>query len=275
MTVNDQPPHPGPGLWPRLRVAVIVAVVALAGLLYVVVNHRNDVTSGTGAEPTVGAARSTAPSPSPSGPVCLPKIVEIGYSVTRNNVHYGVIARSDCPETTYDLVPSVHVFDTAGRPIAGHDEFLPEINVLLPGQQVGGAGTFYMLAVRPVGRLEVRFTAGDPAPVGLFAAWPTSVRVTDLEYEKHRGASDYTTVTGQIVTEPERAGLCAPHTSLILRDAKGKIIYGVQGEVHSDAFVTFDLAIPTKADLSKTTAYVALGAVAISFDPASGAACRS
>ncbi len=287
MTVDQQPPGTGGaepagaggGRWQRLRVPVIVAVVALAGLLYVAVNHRNESTSASGATPTPGAAGSATPSTTPSAaassPACLPRIVETGFGVTEDVVHYGVIARSDCPQVAYNIVVSVQVFDRAGRSIAGHNDFLPEINVLLPGQQVGAAGSFYMSAARPVGRVEVRFTDAATGPVSAFAAWPTSVRITDLEYETVRGAPDRTTVTGQIVTEPARAVLCAPHTSLILRDAKGKIIYGAQGQVHADRFVTFDLAIPAEADRGKTTAYVALGEVGISLDPVSMAACRS
>jgi hypothetical protein len=285
VTVDEQPPDTGGaqpasaggGWWQRLRVPVIVAVVALAGLLYVAVNHRNESTSANGATPAPGAAGSTTPSTTPSAassPACLPTVVETGFGVTGKNVDYGFIARSDCPQATYNIVISTRVFDPAGREIGGQNEVLPEVNVVLPGQQVGGAGRFYLTTVRPVGRVEVRVTRGRPAPVSAFAGWPNSVRVTDLEYQPVRGAPDRTTVTGQIVTAPARAVLCAPHTSLILRDAGGKIIYAIQGQVHSTS-VTFELAIPAAADRRKTTAFVSLGEVAFSVDAVSTASCRS
>jgi hypothetical protein len=232
---------------------------------------------GSSDRPTGSGPASSAPATggpvAPSAPPCLPKVVESGFSVADHVVHYGVIARSDCPQAAIDNAVSVRVLDAAGKTIAGQDENTPDLAVLLPGQQVGGAGTFYMWTITTVSRVDVEFTASDPAPVSAFAAWPTSVRVTGISVSKpdDRGR---TTVSGQIVTEPADAPLCWPHASLIVRDSAGRIIYG-QSVAPQASRVSFTLAMPAKADTSTIAVYVALGLIGLSLDPASTAACRT
>jgi hypothetical protein len=225
--------------------------------------------------PPTGTPTATADgdSAAPSTPACLPRITESGFSVTGHVVHYGVIARSDCPQATFNDVVTARVLDANARQIDGRDENLPELVVLLPGQEVGGAGAFYMTDVTTVSRVDVEFTAASAAPVSAFASWPTSVRVADLNISKPDDLGR-TTVTGRIVTEPAHAPLCWPHTSLIVRDAAGKIIYGLSG-VPQGTLVSFDVAMPAKADTSKVTVSVALGQAGLSLEPLSTAACRS
>jgi hypothetical protein len=253
------------GRW--ILIAVAAFVLAVTGC---VASDRHDgFGPPSGIPTTVVGSGSTAPSP----PACLPRILESGFSVTRHVVHYGVIARSDCPEVTFNNVVSVRVLDADGKKIDGQDESLPELVVLLPGQELGGAGAFYMTNVMTVGRVDVEFTGASAAPASAFASWPTSVRVADLHISKPDDVGR-TTVTGRIVTEPDRAALCWPHTGLIVRDVAGKIIYGQSG-VPQGGLVSFDLAMPARADLGKVTVYVALGQVGLSLDPVSTAACRT
>jgi hypothetical protein len=261
------------GPWPRYRLLIAVAVVALAGVVVVAVNRNHYFRSPNGAAPTAATADSTTPSAAAPKPVCLPTITETGFSVIGHDVYYGVIARSDCPQATYNNVVFVRVLDAAGNQIEGQNDYLPEMVVLLPGQEVGGAGSFYLKTVTTVSKVEVKFTAASAAPVSAFASWPTSVQVTDLNISKP-DAVGRTTVTGQIVTEPPGAYLCSPRTSLILRDATGKIIYGLAGQPRANT-VYFDLAMPANADLSRTTVYVALGQAALSLNPVATAACRA
>jgi hypothetical protein len=265
MTPARHRPHARPWRW----ILVAVAVLALASVGFVLLSRYDEGRPPSGTATTVAAATS----PSSSLPACLPKITDAGFSVTGHVVHYGVIARSDCPQATFNNVVSVRVLDAAGNPIDGHHDNLPELLVLLPGQEVGGAGSFYMINVATVSRVDASFTASSAAPVSAFAAWPTSVRVADLNVGKPDSVGR-TTVTGRIVTEPAGATLCSPYTSLILRDAAGKIIYGMSG-VPRGTLVSFDLAMPGTADTGKTTVYVALGRGAVSLDQAAAAACRT
>jgi hypothetical protein len=279
----DEQPGPGRGLWPRLRVGVIVAAVALAGLLYVAVNHRNETTSGNGAAATPSGPGSPTPLAVPSGPACLPRVLETGFFVFQQAVEYGITVRSDCPQALINIAVSVLVLDTTDRPVDGFDSLLPFIDVLLPGQQIGAAGVFAMTTAKPVGRVEIRFTDALPAPVSVFAGWPTSVRVADLTFDRpdHAGG---VRVTGRIVTEPANAILCFPHTNLILRDSAGAIVGGRWGLILGEpgrtrATTSFLLPkVPATADLSKTTAYVTLGGPQVDVDAGkynpSGAACR-
>jgi hypothetical protein len=291
MTVDEQPDS-GPGLWQRLRVPVIVAAVALAGLLYVAVNHRNEATSGTGAAATPSASGSRTPSTTasaaPHRPACLPRVLETGFSVSEGDVEYGAIVRSDCPQALFNIAVSARAFDTAGREIDGKETAWPEINVLLPRQQVGGAGVFAMRTAKPVGRVEVRFTDALSAPVSVFARWPASVRVADLTFSKPDRVGGVR-ATGRIVTEPASAALCWPHASLILRDSAGAIVgatWGAvlggepgQGLTHASSVEFRVPKVPAKADLRRATAYVTLGIDSLDIDfltasyRPSGAAC--
>lgn len=253
------------GHW--LLIGMVLVILAALGW---VVAHRGDHSAPPAATATSVPGSVT---PGESGAVCLPKIVESGFSVTGHSVNYAVIARSDCPRATYNNALSVQVFDPAGHPVAGQDEQQPDLLVLLPGQQIGGAGRFGMTTVSAVGRIVVSFTASSPAPISAFASWPTSIRVVDLVVGKP-DARRWTNVAGRVVTEPVGVGLCEPQASLIVRDTSGKIIYGQQGSPQAGR-VSFDLTMPPGADPSRISVFVALGQPGLNaFDPVSSAACR-
>ncbi|GAA1604654.1 hypothetical protein [Actinoplanes couchii] len=204
---------------------------------------------------------------------CLPEVTEVGFTVEERDVRYGIHTRNDCPYALVNATVKVEVLDGKGRPVAGRDQYLPDLTVLLPGQQAEAGGYFYLDKEGPVGRVEASFTSGTPAPAEVFAGWPREVRVEDLTVSApdDRGRSE---VTGLMVTEPAGATPCSPAASLILRNRAGKIIYGRQVFIKADR-VNIDLVVPETADPARTTVFVSQGQDAVSFNPIPIAACAA
>ncbi|BCY08928.1 hypothetical protein L3i22_040160 [Actinoplanes sp. L3-i22] len=251
-------------------IAVAVLVLAVAGVLFAVNNGDGKPSAG---DTTPLSTASPGPRPSRSGPACLPTVIETGFAVVGQAVRYGVEARNDCPEAVFNAVVKVRVVDPSGDPVAGTDEQLPKLVVLLPGQQVAGAGRFYLDKPGKVGKVEAAFVAATPAPTEAFDGWPRQVSVTDVTVGKP-DSHGRSTVTGRITTDPAGTTLCSPSASLILRDHSGTIIYGMTGPIRDDQ-VSFELAVPKATDRNAITVAIALGQPALTLDPVPTAACTA
>ncbi|GAA2845504.1 hypothetical protein Acy02nite_46970 [Actinoplanes cyaneus] len=251
-------------------IAAAIVVLVAAGVLFAV--NRGDGKPSAG-DTTPPLAASAGPRPSRSEPACLPTVIEAGFAVVGQSVRYGVVARNDCPEAVINAAVKIRVVDPSGNPVAGTDEQLPDLVVLLPGQQLAGAGRFYLDKPGKVGKVEAAFAAATPAPTTAFAAWPRQVSVTGVT----AGAPDShgrSTVTGRITTDPANTALCSPTASLILRDSNGKIIYGMTGQIRDDQ-VSFELAVPKATDRSTISVAIALGQPALTLDSVPTAACTA
>ncbi|MEU8662594.1 hypothetical protein [Actinoplanes philippinensis] len=225
-----------------------------------------------GAEENQPPAASASPQPATSLPAsCLPTVTEIGFTADEREVRYGVATRNACPYALVNAAVTVRVLGADGRRLAGEDIDLPDLTVLLPGQELAGAGYFQLDDAVRVGTVEAVFTAGEPAPAEAFAAWPREVRVADLTVSTP-DSHGRSAVTGRIVTEPAGAALCSPAASLILRDRAGKIVYGRPALIRGDR-VSIDLAVPETADPARTEIAVAQGQDALRANPVPVAAC--
>jgi hypothetical protein len=245
----------------RKWLALTAVLVALAGC--------TDKPTAEGPMPTTA---SSAAQPAHSVPACLPTVTETGFSIVRQTVQYGIVARNSCPDAVYNAAVKIRVLDPSGTPVAGRDEEVPSVVVMLPGQELAGAGRFYLdKKGSKVGKIEAIFDGATPVSATAFAGWSREVHVTDL---KVSAADSYgrSTVTGRIVTDPVGAGLCAPAASLILRDRNGAIIYGMTGRIIADR-VEFELALPKATDRDKITVAIAQGQPALSLNPVATAAC--
>ncbi|BCY13241.1 hypothetical protein L3i22_083290 [Actinoplanes sp. L3-i22] len=243
--------------------ALAVVLASLAGCV-----------DGPSAEgPAPSAVASSAPRPARSAPACKPTVTETGFNFDGQTVQYGIVTRNSCPYAVYNASVKVHLLDPSGATVAASEEESPNIVVMLPGQELAGAGRFYLdKEGAEIGKVEAAFDGATPVSASAFAGWPREVRVVDVKV----GAADgdgRSTVTGRIVTDPSGAGLCAPAATLILRNKSGKIIYGMNGRITADQFVEFTLALPKATDRSKTTVQIALGQPALSLTPVATAAC--
>ncbi|WIM98603.1 hypothetical protein ACTOB_002207 [Actinoplanes oblitus] len=251
-------------------IAAAAVVLVAAGVLFAVTNSAGEEPSADGPTP----AASSSARPAHSAPACLPTVSETGFSVVRQTVQYAVMTRNDCPDAVINAAVKVRVLDPSGDPVAGRDEQLPDVVVLLPGQELAGAGSFFLdKAGSKVSEVEATFVAATPAPAEAFNGWPREVRVTDVTV----GAADShgrSVVTGRIVTDPPGATLCSPAASLILRDRSGALIYGMTGQIRDDQ-VTFELAVPENTDRGKITVAIAQGRPALTLHPVATAACTA
>ncbi|MFI1996292.1 hypothetical protein [Actinoplanes sp. NPDC020271] len=235
------------------------------------------VTNSGSTEPSADdptPAASSSAQPTSSGPACLPVVSETGFSVVRQTVQYAIVARNDCPDAVINAAVKVRILDPSGDPVAGRDEQLPDVVVLLPGQELAGAGSFFLdKQGSKVGKIEAAFVAATPAPADAFSGWPREVRLSDVTV----GVADShgrSAVTGRIVTDPPGAALCSPAASLVLRDKSGAIIYGMTGQIRDDQ-VAFELALPKATDRSNITVAIALGQPALTLNPVPTAACTA
>jgi hypothetical protein len=224
-------------------------------------------------DPAPATAASSAAQPARSVVPCLPTVTETGFDFDGQTVQYGIVTRNACPYAVYNASVNVRVLGPSGAPAAGREEESPNVTVMLPGQELAGAGRFYLdRKGTEVSTVEATFDGATPVSASAFDAWPREVRVTDVKV----GAADSdgrSTVSGRIVTDPAGAPLCAPAASLILRDKNGKIIYGMNGRIMADQ-VTFELALPEAADRNNITIEIAQGKPTLSLlNPAAAAAC--
>jgi hypothetical protein len=262
------PPSPVGRRW--WWVALAAVVLATVGVLFAVSRGGKEPSADATAPPP---STSSEPGPSGSGPACLPTVTETGFAVVGQSVQYAVVARNDCPDALINAALKIRVTDPSGDPVAGSDEQLPDLVVLLPKQEVAGAGRFYMAKPGNVGKVEATFAAATPAPAEAFDAWPQQVSVAGVEVSAP-DSHGRSTVTGQITTDPAGATLCSPTASLILRDRSGKIIYGMTGQIGDDQ-VTFELAVPPATNRSAITVAIAQGQPALTLDPVPTAACTA
>ncbi len=251
--------------WSLIAVAVLVAV----GLtVFVVTRDDSGAPQGTGSG-----------SPRPDGgasaePMCLPRVVETGYTYQGTSLHYGLIVENPCPRAAIDNVTTLSVIDNAGNQVNGSgDGDPPSVPVLLPGQRIGAGGTVFIRQRTQIAQVVVRFTHSEAAPAGVFAGWPRKVTVERLT-RSGPDARAVTFISGRIRSDPPTARLCAPQVNLILRNHSGRITYGQNGFPEGTT-ASFDVELPADTDFAQTEVYVVLGRPAVGLRPAEFAACRT
>ncbi len=244
-----------------------IVVLLVAGVAFVVASRDRDQKPTAGPTPTPSAAAS-------SGPACSPTVAEIGYSRTNTGrIDFGLIARSDCPAAAVNNVVTVSAIGPDGKPIANAPgtALQPRLPVILPGQRLGLAGTLLVDRATKVSRLTATISDSQALPVSEFSTWARTVTVTDLKHTQP-DASGLSTVTGTVVSNPDRVNLCNPDFNLILRNNDNKIIYGMtttKGEP------TFEERFPDTTDYTKTEAYVVQGVFTLGHASGARASCRS
>lgn len=231
------------------RVLIVIAALVAIGLGWAVV--RNDI----GGTRPKSAPSSSAASPS-STTMCLPRVVETGYTVSGPDLYYGLIAENSCPEIAIRNKLAVAAVDAEGRTITD-DSDLASLPFIRPGQRIGAAGSIYLGKATKIVQLTVEFINSQAAPNSCFTEWPTTVTVDDITFSEPR---DYgrRTVTGRIRSDPIHATLCGPRISLILRDQAGRIIYGKSG-FPEGSLASIDVTPPSGTDFARTEIYVAAG----------------
>jgi hypothetical protein len=251
-----------PAHWALMGIVVLLIV----GVAFVVVSRDRDRKPTADPAPTPGAPSS--------GPACSPTVTEIGYSRTSTGrIDFGLIARSDCPSAAVNNIVNVRAIGADGKPIANAPgtALQPRLPVILPGQRLGLAGTLLVDRATKVSRLTATISDSQALPVSEFSTWARTVTVTDLKHTQP-DASGLSTVTGTVVSNPDRVNLCNPDFNLILRNKDNKIIYGMtttKGEP------TFEERFPDTTDYTKTEAYVVQGVFTLGHASGARASCRS
>jgi hypothetical protein len=192
---------------------------------------------------------------------CSPEVVESGYTNVLGEILYGLMVRNPCAYASVWNHIAVTVLDPAGNKI-NDDKYGTglAISVLLPGQEVGIAGSAGLTdAKAPVGSLRATVDSNRLLPAAVFARWTTSVTGTNLAVDRHPHDTE---VTFSVRTEPPNASLCDPQATLIIRDKQGKIVSAYERPVDR-GFFSVRFSYPPVTDDTKFETYIRQGGTGI------------
>lgn len=248
------------GYW----VLIGVVVVVLAGVVFIVLHRDRDQGSG---QPTTAPPSSAG---SASGPVCVPRVTESGFTNRSGAIAYGLVVTSDCSQAAVNSFVDVTAVGADGAELTGSEAGdNVSVPVLLPGQRVLVGGT--LIADKKVTGLKTTVSQTQNIAASQFPGWPASVKVTGIQHSSP-DPSGRTRVFGTVQAEPASASLCNPAYYLVLRNTAGKIIFGAST---TEDGPNFDERLPGGVDWSTAEISVVLGKSTLGVLSAAQLSCRA